>query len=144
MSHQLPAGLVSTLAQSVEVQPGMVTIFIVDDDEAVRDSLKLLLESYGMTVEDYGTTAEFIQHYRPRARQCLILDQHLPGATGLDFLASPEGTALELPVVLVTGRGDNSLRSRAAELGVSVYLEKPVVDDTLMAAIRTALESAAG
>jgi two-component system, LuxR family, response regulator FixJ len=121
-----------------------VTIFIVDDDEPVRDSLKLLLESYGMAVEDYGTTAEFTRHYRPRDRQCLILDQHLPGATGLDFLASPEGAALDLPVVLVTGGGDNALRARAAELGVSVYLEKPVVDDMLMAAIRAAIDGGSG
>ncbi|MGO8919661.1 MAG: response regulator transcription factor [Stellaceae bacterium] len=132
------------MACSIEVQAGSVTIFIVDDDEAVRDSLKLLLESYGLTVEDYGTTAEFTRHYRPRERQCLILDQHLPGATGLDFLASAEGAALSLPVVLVTGRGDKSLRARAAELGVCVYLEKPVVDDMLMAAIRTAVEDVDG
>ncbi len=119
-----------------------VTIFIVDDDEAVRDSLKLLLESYGLTVEDYGSTAEFLRNYRPRPRQCLILDQHLPGATGLDFLASSEAADLGLPVVLVTGRGDNALRARAIQLGVSAYLEKPVVDDTLMTAIRSAVDGA--
>ncbi len=118
------------------------TIFIVDDDEAVRDSLKLLLESYGLTVVDYGSTAEFVRDYRPGARQCLILDQHLPGATGLDFLASPEGSRLGLPVLLVTGRGDDMMRARAAELGVSAYLEKPVVDDRLMTAIRSAVDGA--
>jgi two-component system response regulator FixJ len=118
------------------------TIFIVDDDEAVRDSLKLLLESYGLIVEDYGSTAEFLRNYRPRPRQCLILDQHLPGATGLDFLASREAAALDLPVLLVTGRGDNMLRARAVELGVSAYLEKPVVDDKLMIAIRSAVDGA--
>lgn len=121
-----------------------ITVFIVDDDDAVRDSLKLLLESYGMVVEDYDSTAEFARRYRPRNRQCLILDQHLPGTTGLDFLASGDGAALGLPVILLTGRGDSALRARAAELGVKVYLEKPVVDDALMAAIRTAAESNAG
>jgi two-component system, LuxR family, response regulator FixJ len=119
------------------------TVFIVDDDEAVRDSLKLLLESYGLTVEDFGSTADFLRHYRPGKRQCLILDQHLPGATGLDFLASREGAQLTLPVLLVTGRGDNALRARAVELGVSAYLEKPVVDDKLMSAIRRAVDGAA-
>lgn len=144
MSHQLSADIVLTMAPDGEVNAGMpITVFIVDDDDAVRDSLKLLLESYGIAVEDYGSTAEFVRHYRPRARQCLVLDQHLPGTTGLDFLASPEGAALGLPVVLVTGRGDNALRSRAAALGVSVYLEKPVVDDALMAAIRAAVEGRA-
>jgi two-component system response regulator FixJ len=118
------------------------TIFIVDDDEAVRDSLKLLLESYGLSVEDYSSTAEFVTNYRPRAPQCLILDQHLPGATGLDFLASRDGAFLTLPVVLMTGRGDETLRARALALGVSAYLEKPVVDDKLMTAIRGAVEGA--
>lgn len=118
------------------------TIFIVDDDEAVRDSFKLLLESYGLTVEDFGSTTEFLRHYRPGMGQCLILDQHLPGATGLDFLASPEGAMPGLPVLLVTGRGDEALRARAAELGVSAYLEKPVADDKLMTAIRSAVHRA--
>jgi len=115
------------------------TIFVVDDYDAVRDSLKLLLELYGMTVEDYGSTAEFLRLYRPRPRQCLILDQHLPGVTGLDFLSSPEGARLRLPVILLTGRGDPALRARAAELGVSTYLEKPIADGALMAAIDHAL-----
>ena len=118
------------------------TIFIVDDDEAVRDSLKLLLESYGLVVADFGSTAEFARHYRPGARQCLVLDQHLPGSTGLDFLASPAGAALELPVILVTGRGDKALRARAEALGVVRYLEKPVNDDVLLNAIRAAVDGA--
>lgn len=115
-------------------------VFIVDDDEAVRDSLKLLLESYGMDVEDYGSTAEFSRHYRSGAAACLILDQHLPGATGLDFLSSAEGTALALPVILLTGRADGAIRARAAQLGVSAFLEKPVAEDVLLAAIRRALD----
>jgi two-component system response regulator FixJ len=118
------------------------TIFVVDDDDAVRDSLKMLLESYGMTVEDYGSTAEFARQYRQRARQCLILDQHLPGSTGLDFLASADGALLDLPVILFTGRGDKSLRARAEQLGVSAYLEKPVSDGVLIAEIERALARA--
>jgi len=119
------------------------TIFIVDDDDAVRDSLKLLLESYGLTVEDFSSTAEFVRHYRPGGRQCLVLDQHLPGSTGLDFLASRDGALLHLPVILVTGRGDAALRARAVALGVSSYLEKPVNDDVLLRAIRGAVDGSA-
>jgi len=117
----------------------MPTIFVVDDDEAVRDSLKLLLESYGMAVEAYRSTAEFARQYRPRACQCLLLDLHLPGTTGLDFLASSDGARLRLPVVLLSGRAEAAMRARAAALGVSAFLEMPVSANVLMAAIEQAL-----
>jgi two-component system response regulator FixJ len=115
-------------------------IFIVDDDEAVRDSLKLLLESYGMEVKDFGSTADFARAYHKRPDACLILDQHLPGSTGLDFLSSSEGAKLDLPVILLTGRADAALRARATQIGVSDFLEKPVRDDVLICAIRRALD----
>ena len=120
------------------------TIFIIDDDDAVRDSLKLLLEGYGMAVEDYGSTAEFAQHYHPRERECLILDQHLPGTTGLDFLSTARGQIRDLPVILMTGRGDRAMRDHAERLGVSAYLEKPVGEVILIAAIRRALGDSSG
>jgi len=110
-------------------------VFIVDDDDAVRDSLRLLLETHGITVKDYGSTAEFARDYRPGEHECLILDQHLPGSTGLDFLASPEGAKLNLPVILITGRGDRALERRALALGVKVYLQKPVAEAVLIDAI---------
>jgi FixJ family two-component response regulator len=62
------------------------TIFIVDDDDAVRDSLKLLLESHGCRVQDYGSTREFVHNFRRDQKQCLVLDHHLPDQNGLDFL----------------------------------------------------------
>jgi two-component system response regulator FixJ len=120
-----------------------ITIFIVDDDEAVRDSFKLLLELHGMDVEDYGSTAAFAQAYRSHERECLILDQCLPGTTGLDFLTSAEGAALRLPVILMTGRGDNAIKDRALRIGVRAYLEKPVADHVLLAAIGKAIDGAA-
>jgi two-component system, LuxR family, response regulator FixJ len=113
-------------------------VFVVEDDEAVRDSLRLLLESYGLAVEDYGSVEEFTESYRPQGRDCLILDHNLPGASGLDFLGA-RGAAVDLPVILITGRGDPSARARALELGVAAYLEKPLDDQALIAAIRSAV-----
>jgi FixJ family two-component response regulator len=127
-------------------QPEMAspTVFIVDDDDAVRDSLKLLLETYGMSVEDYGSTGDFARHYRPRDCECLILDQHLPGVTGLDFLASAAAAIRTLPVILITGGSDGAMRDRAARLGVSAFLEKPIRDGVLLAAVRQAIASSEG
>ena len=118
-------------------------IFVVDDDEAVRDSVRVLLEAYGMPVETYPSTEAFSNAYRPCARQCLILDQHLREMkTGLDFLASPEWAAMRLPVILITGRGDAAIKGRAADLGVSDYIDKPIDAGHLIAAIERAAGTA--
>lgn len=111
-------------------------VFIVDDDDAVRASLRALLEAYGMEVEDYASTHDFLRDYRHRRTegQCLVLDQHLPGVTGLDFLAAA-GAELDLPVILVTARGDDAIRNRARALGAVGYFEKPVETDLLITAI---------
>jgi two-component system response regulator FixJ len=114
-------------------------VFVVDDDDAVRASLRALLEAYGMEVEDYASTQDFLHDYRQRRMRgrCLVLDQHLTGATGLDFLAS-EGAELDLPVILVTGRGDLAIRNRAHALGAIGYFEKPLDTDLLITAITDA------
>jgi len=114
-------------------------IFIVDDDDAVRDSLRLLLEAHGMIVEDFRSTAEFDAARRPYPRACLILDLHLPGMSGLDYLASLGKAGAGMPVIIVTGRGDRASRARAAELDIVAFLEKPVGGQELLSAIGRAL-----
>jgi len=119
-------------------------IFIVDDDEAVRDSLGLLVETHEMQVETFASTEEFVRAYRPHARQCLVLDQHLQGMkTGLDFLGSADWAAMRMPVILMTGRGDDEIRARAHAAGVAAYLDKPIDADRLIAAIESAVGPAA-
>ena len=114
-------------------------IFMVDDDDAVRDSLRLLLEAHGMIVEDFRSAAEFDAARRPYPRACLILDLHLPGMSGLDYLASLGKAGAGMPVIIVTGRGDRASRARAAELGTVAFLEKPVDGPELLSAIDRAL-----
>jgi FixJ family two-component response regulator len=111
------------------------TIFIVDDDEAVRDSLKMLLESHGCRVRDYGSTRAFFRDYRKGERQCVVLDHHLPGETGIEFLESDDGAALHVPVILVTGGGDQALKARATKAGALAYFDKPINDSDLVATI---------
>ena len=116
------------------------TIFVVDDDEAVRASLRLLLEAHGLRVEDFASTEAFVDAYRPQGRECLVLDQHIQGGvTGLDFLASGTPARLRLPVILVTGRGDDVLRAHALRAGAAAYLEKPCDEGELIAAIGAAV-----
>lgn len=114
-------------------------IFIVDDDEAVRDLLKFLLESYGCEVEDYGTTRDFLRGFSPREKQCLVLDHHLPGETGLDFLELIDGSSLRVPTIMLSGGGDRSLAERALKAGVVAYFHKPLDNAVLLATIFKAM-----
>jgi len=114
-------------------------IYLVDDDDAVRDSLAFLLESHGFDVSAFASIADFERAYRPRDNTCLILDHHLPGASGLEFLASEEGATIRMPVIVITGGADPSISARARALGVAAFLEKPIGEAPLLAAIESAL-----
>jgi two-component system response regulator FixJ len=118
---------------------GQSVVHVVDDDDAVRDSLKVLIEAHGLAVEDYASTAEFMRADPPQRKGCLILDLHFPGGSGLDFLAAHSDLLRQLPVILITGRGDAASRARAEGLGVLDYLDKPVREEVLLATIRRAL-----
>jgi len=100
-------------------------IFVVDDDEAVRDAIKGLLEMHGLEVAAFESTADLVHGYAKPSQGCVILDQHLPPTSGLEFLASPEGHQLGIPVILITGRGDPGIKRRAEQAGAQ-YLEKPL------------------
>lgn len=123
--------------------PSTPTVFVVDDDDAVRDSIKILLEVHGFAVEDFASTGEFATRYRKPPRGCLILDQHLPTTTGLDFLKTAAGKELDIPVILVTGQGDPRIEQLAREAGVAEYLQKPITQKLLLSTIERVLEPSA-
>jgi two-component system, LuxR family, response regulator FixJ len=114
-------------------------ICIVDDDEWVAESLKLLLETFGFEVWSYGSGADFLADCRHRSTACLIIDQHMPGMSGLDVVAHLQWEGIRRPTILISGRLDTNTTERAAGLGVTRVVEKPFEADRLVDFIRTAL-----
>src|SRR6516165_4239066 len=114
-------------------------ICVVDDDESVAHSLKVLLETFGFDVKSYASGAELLADNRRRAAGCLLVDQHMPGMNGLDVVERLQKEGVRIPTILISGRLDTSTRERAATLGITRVIEKPFAADHLMELIRTAL-----
>ncbi len=123
--------------QQIEPQQGVV--FIVDDDEALRDSLCWLLESAGLRVETHDSANSFLQSYYPGQSGCLLLDVRMPGMNGLELQEQLESRDVRLPVVIMTGHGDVAMAVRALKAGAMDFIEKPFDDELLLASIQRAL-----
>jgi two-component system response regulator FixJ len=119
-------------------------IYIVDDDEAVRDSLRLLLIAMGFAVADFAHGAAFFARSAPDDGKCLILDVNLPGSSGLEVLTQLRASGSKLPVVMVSGAADAAMRRRALELGAAAFLDKPIAIDLLRSTLARALAGRAG
>ncbi len=113
------------------------TVAIVDDDEAVRHSLRFLLEVVGYKVETFASVAEFLKAELGKLL-CLIVDHHMPDMTGLELAEWLRGEGNTVPIMLVTGLPSRAIYARAAELGVDEVLEKPLDETLLLAFIDTA------
>ena len=119
---------------------GNVTyVYVVGDDEAVRDSTRMVLESYGMNVRTFASAQAFLAVVDDQPKGCLLLDQHMPEMTGLEMLEMLKTSRKTLPVIMITGRSDATLKDRALRAGAFALLDKPVADDDLVAVIETAL-----
>jgi FixJ family two-component response regulator len=114
------------------------TVFIVDDEPAVRESLRCLLESGGLRVETYATGGEFLDRYDPARPGCLLLDVRMPGLNGLEVQERLASQPISVPVIIITGYGDVALAVRAVKAGAVDVIEKPVRHEVLMACIETA------
>jgi two-component system, LuxR family, response regulator FixJ len=106
------------------IETGQQAVAIVDDDDAVRDSLRFLLEIIGHTVETFASAADFLTADQ-RPIGCLILDHHMPGMTGLELAERLRTDGSIIPILMVTGSPSSAIAARAAELGVIKVLEKP-------------------
>jgi RNA polymerase sigma factor (sigma-70 family) len=116
------------------------TVFVVDDDHAVRDSLVTLLELRGFATRGYESAEQFLERYRPEWPGCLVLDLRLGGMTGLELQAELVRRGIALPVVIVTAHGDVPTARTAFKSGAVDFIEKPIDDEALVRAIRAALE----
>ncbi|MBN8874257.1 MAG: response regulator [Rhodospirillales bacterium] len=106
-------------------------VAIVDDDEAVRESLRFLLETAGFRVETFASGKQFLAS-RGRGPACLVVDQNMPQLTGIELLEQLRARGCTLRVALMTGSPSPDLSRRARELGAAMVLEKPLRDDVLL------------
>jgi len=115
-------------------------IHIVDDDRSVREAVKSLLESVGLSASAYASTTEFLDARRWSGPGCVLLDVRLPGGSGLDFHARMAGLGVFLPVIFMTGHGDIPMSVQGMKGGAVDFLTKPFRDQDLLDAVSTALE----
>jgi len=113
---------------------------VVDDDPAVRDSLKWMLELAGMTVLVYESANDFLSGDRFTRPGCLVLDVRLPGKTGIELLEELESKGCHLPIIIITGHADVPTAVRAFRGGALDFIEKPFDDQHLLERIRNAVE----
>ena len=117
----------------------MSMVLIVDDDASVRKALGRLIRSAGYEVELFGGAAEYLAREVPPRPACLLLDVRMPGMTGIELQRTIEGTQRGLPIVFITGHGDDDIREKTLTAGAVDVLSKPVDDKVLLAAIEQAL-----
>jgi FixJ family two-component response regulator len=116
------------------------TVFVVDDDISVRESLELLLRNESLDVETFVSAQEFLGRPRATAPSCLILDVSLPGLNGLELQRRIAVERHEMPIIFITGHGNIPMTVQAMKAGAVEFLTKPFGDEILLNAIRNALE----
>jgi RNA polymerase sigma factor (sigma-70 family) len=115
------------------------TVYFVDDDAAVRDSLALLLSLKGFVSQVFSSAETFLDTYRPEYRGCLLTDLRMPGMSGLDLQRTLVQRGIQLPVVLLTAHGDVATTRAAMKSGAFDFLEKPVDDEVLVDVLHSAI-----
>jgi two-component system, LuxR family, response regulator FixJ len=137
-----PDGSCAALADATDSRPVMdqATIFVVDDDSAVRDSLGLLLETSGYRVASYNGGRAFLEALPPHASGCVLVDVLMPDMGGFEVQQELRRRQVPLPVIVITGHGDVPLAVRAMKAGAVDFIEKPYAEDALLAAVERALQ----
>lgn len=116
------------------------TVFVVDDDDAVRESLAFLLKSVGLKVESFSSAQDFLKSYNPARAGCLVLDIRMPGMSGLELQEKLKQMESMLPIIFITGHGDVPMAVKAIKAGAADFVQKPFRDQELIDRIREVLE----
>jgi two-component system response regulator FixJ len=119
--------------------PGEPRIHVIDDDEAVRDSLEFLFDSSGLAVSTYESAVAFLNQLKPDARGCVVTDVRMPEMSGLDLLRELKRRETPMPVIVITGHGDVPLAVEAMKAGALDFLEKPFDEERVLGVVRRAL-----
>ena len=115
-------------------------VFVIDDDDSLREALSSLFRSVGLRVEAFASAFEFLQMRLPDEPTCLVLDVRLPGLSGLDFQAELAKANIDIPIVFMTGHGDIPMTVRAMKAGALEFLSKPFRDQDMLDAVQAGLE----
>lgn len=116
------------------------TVFIVDDDKSVRESIRDLLESVGLHCEDFASAQDFLRRERADSSSCLILDVRLPGISGLDLQHELKKATVSIPIIFITAHADVPMTVRAMKSGAVEFLTKPFREQDLLDAVRRSLD----
>ena len=114
-------------------------VHVVDDDEAVRSSLRFLIRSVGLQAQVYDSAQEFLKSYDPRQPGCLLLDVRMPGMSGLELQQELNRRGATLPVIFITGHGDVPMAVEAMQCGAFDFLQKPFRDQDLLDRVQRAM-----
>jgi FixJ family two-component response regulator len=117
------------------------TVFIVDDDQAVRDAIRWLMEQVKLKVQVFSSADEFLANYVPGTRGCIILDIRMPGMSGLELQERLKAGRTLIPIIIITGHGDVPIAVRAMKGGAIEFLQKPFNDQLLLDTVQSALST---
>jgi len=115
-------------------------VHVIDDDEAIRQSLAFLLQAAKLEVKTYASAMAFLDALPDAASGCVITDVRMPGMSGVDLLRRLKELKISVPVIVITGHGDVALAVEAMKVGAVDFLEKPFDDDVLLASVQSALK----
>jgi FixJ family two-component response regulator len=126
----------------MSVKQSAAKVYVVDDDAAVRNSIKLLVQAFGFQAESYPSAEAFLDAYKPDQPGCLVLDLHMPNMNGVELQQRLTALGVSIPVIIVTATPDHPFAFLAKEAGALAILAKPVKADELKRGIQQALTQA--